>query len=190
MPKAAKTRSAQVGATYQLLSVIGPSAGVDLRTSPTLLPAEKARTLVNWSLAEPGALVMRAGYTAFSSVLSTGRIQGGARVYLNTSIPSAASTTFTLIGFQGGVYRLTDAGAWVSKSPALSGLSTSALLSFPSDRDLVAVLDGSTTPWKSTNGSSWTKLGIIAGSMPTLSSLSTGGLSSGEYEINFTDKDR
>ena len=190
MAKAAKTRSAQVGKTYQLLSVIGPSAGVDLRTSPTLLPPEKARTLVNWSLAEPGALVMRPGYTAFSSVLSTGRIQGGARVYLNTSIPSAASTTFTLIGWHGGVYRLTDGGAWVSTSPSLSGLSTSAMLSFPSDRDLVAVFDGSTTPWKSTNGSSWTKLGILAGSTLSVSSVVTGAMSSGEYEFAYTFKDR
>ncbi len=79
----AQTRSATVGSAYQLLPVIGPSAGVDLRTSPTLLSPEKARTLVNFTLSEPGALVVRAGYLVFStSSLGSGRPQGGARVYL------------------------------------------------------------------------------------------------------------
>lgn len=187
---AKQTRQARVQGSYQLLPVIGPSEGVDLRTSPTLLKPGQAKTLNNWSLAEPGALVVRSGWAAFSSVLSTGRIQGGVRHYLNTAIPSAASTAFTLIGFNGGVYQVTDGGAWVSTSPALSGLSTAYQMDFPGDRDLVAVFDSVNTPWKSTNGSSWTKLGIAAGTNPTLSSLSTGGLSSGEYEIGYTYKDR
>lgn len=185
-----KTRAARIGNAYQLLPVVGPAAGVDLRTSPTLLPPEKARTLVNVSLAEPGALVVRSGYTAFSSRLSTGRIQGGQRVYLNTSIPAAASTAFTIIGHDGSLYSVTDTGGWVSTTASLTGLSTAAVLSFPNDRDLVAVMDGVNTPWKSTNGSSWTKLGIVAGANPTLSTQSSGAMGTGEYEIGYTYKDR
>lgn len=185
-----KTRSAKVGSAYQLLPVVGPAAGVDLRTSPTLLPPEKARTLVNLSLSEPGALVVRSGYQAFSSRLSTGRIQGGQRVYLNTSIPSAVSTAFTLVGWHGGIYNVTDSGGFVSTTPSFTGLSTAALLSFPSDRDLVAVMDGAMTPWKSTNGSSWTRLGIAAGDNPTVSTQSSGAVTTGEYEIGYTYKDR
>lgn len=191
MPRQAKTRPAVIGRRYQMLPVIGPSAGVDLRSSPTLLAPERARTLVNFSLTEPGALVVRPGYTAFSTTsLGSGAAQGGARVYLNTALPAAASTMFTLVGWNGGVYVATDSGGWPSTTPGLTGLSTSANLSFPSDRDLVAVFDGSTS-WKSTNGSSWTHFGIAAGTVaPTLSSLSTGGLSSGEFQINYTYKDR
>lgn len=191
MPPQAKTRSAQGSRTYQLLSVIGPSAGVDLRTSPTLLAPERARTLVNFSLSEPGALVVRAGFSAFSTAsLGSGRMQGGARVYLNTALPSANSTIFTLVGYNGGVYVQTDSGGWSSTTPVLSGLSANEL-SFPSDRDLVAVFDGASTAiFKSTNGSSWTRFGIASGSSAVLSSLSTGGMSSGDYEINYTYKDR
>ena len=191
MASQGKTRPAQAGKAYQLLPVIGPSAGVDLRTSPTLLKAERARTLVNFSLAEPGALVVRPGYAAFSTTsLGSGRSQGAARVYLNTAIPTPASTAFTLVGWNGGIYNQTDSGGWVSTTPSLSGLSTNEF-SFPSDRDLVAVFDGaSSITYKSTNGSSWTRFGIAPGTAPTLSTLSTGGLSSGEYALSYTYKDR
>lgn len=192
MASQGKTRAAQTGKAYQLLPVIGPSAGVDLRTSPTLLKAERARSLVNFSLSEPGALVVRPGYTAFSTgSLGSGRPQGAQRVYLNTAIPTPASTVFTLVGWQGGVYNATDSGGWLSTTPSLSGLSTVNQIAFVSDRDLVAVFDGaSTAAYKSTNGSSWTRFGIAAGAAPTLSSLSTGGLSSGEYAFSYTYKDR
>ena len=186
-----KTQTAAVQPAYQVLPVVGPGAGVDLRSAPTLIAPTRARTLVNCSLSEPGVLLPRPGYTQFSTVsLGAGRPQGGARVYLNTATPNVASTIFTLVGWNGGVYNLTDSGGWVSTTPSLSNLSSTSALAFPSDRDLVAVFDGSTSPWKSTNGSSWTRLGIVAGSSATLSSLSTGGLSSGEYEIGFTYKAR
>src|SRR5689334_17055756 len=127
----AQTRTATVNRGYQLLPVIGPSAGVDLRTSPTLLAPERARTLVNFSLTEPGALVVRPGYTLFStSSLGASRAQGGARVYLNTALPAAASTTFTLVGWNGGIYTASDSGAW--SGPSLTGLSVSNEYSFPS----------------------------------------------------------
>lgn len=189
---ATKTRRATTGKAYQLVPVVGPSAGVDLRTSPTLLKPERARSLVNFSLTEPGSLVVRPGYAAFSTAaLGSGRPQGAARIYLNTAIPAAASTIFTLVGWNGGIYNQTDTGGWLSTTPSLTGLSTNDL-AFVSDRDLVAVFDGvSTRLSKSTNGSSWTRFGIAAGELgPTLSTLSTGGLSSGKYAFSYTYKDR
>lgn len=186
-----KTRSARTSKVYQMLSVIGPSAGMDLRTSPTLLKPERARLLVNFSLTEPGALVVRGGHDQFSTTsLGAGRIQGAARVYLNTSVPNTASTVFSLVGFGGSVYVQSDSGGW--SSAVLSGLSSSADLAFVHNRDLVVVFDGaSTAARKSTNGSSWTRFGIAKGAAgPTLSALSTGGLSSGEWAVSFTYKDR
>jgi hypothetical protein len=191
MAESAKTRRARIATAYQHLPVIGPSGGVDLRTSPTLLQPTRARTLVNFALSEPGALVVRPGYRAFSTTsLGSSRAQGARRVYLNTAIPSAASTAFTLVAWGGGVYNISDSGGWVSTTPQLSGLSTSEI-DFVADRDLVAAFDGvSTAIFKSTNGSSWTRFGIAPGASPTLSTLSTGGLSSGEYEVSYTYKDR
>lgn len=189
MSRAAKTRTAVIRRGYQLLPVIGPSAGVDLRTSPTLLPPERARTLVNFSLEEPGALVVRPGYQGFStSSLGAARIQGGARIYLNSAIPSPTSTMVTIVGYNGAVYNLSDSGGW--SAPLLSNLSTNEY-AFPADRDLVAVFDGSTSPWKSTNGSSWTHMGIAAGTVPsTALSKANGGLSTSEFEFTYTYKDR
>jgi hypothetical protein len=192
MAKAAKAQGARAQKAYQLLPVVGPSAGVDLRTSPTLLAPDQARTLVNFSLTEPGALTTRPGYARFSTAsLGSGRPQGGKRVYLNTAIPAAASTIFTLLAYNGGVYNQTDSGGWASTTASLSGLSTREI-DFPADRDLVAALDGqSTAHFKSTNGSSWTRFGIAPPDVgSTLSTLSTGGLSSGGYELAFTYKDR
>ena len=193
MPTQSRARPAQIGKAYQLLPVVGPSAGVDLRTSPTLMAAERARTLVNFSLTEPGALVVRSGYTAFSTgSLGSGRIQGGARVYLQTSTPASASTVFTVIGWAGGVYNQGDTGGWLSTTAQLAGLSTVNELHFIADRNMVSVFDGTSTRLsKSTNGSSWTRLGIAPSTAgPTLSTLSTGGLTAGDYALSFTYKDR
>ena len=190
MAKSAKTQTATVGKVYQILPVIGPSAGVDLRTSPTLLAQDRARTLVNFSLTEPGALSVRPGFQRFStSSLGSARAQGGARVYLNTAIPAAASTAFTLVGFGGAIYNASDSGGW--SAALLSGLSTNEY-SFPTDRDMVAVLDGASTRIsKSTNGSSWTRFGIAPSSAgPTLSTTAGGTVSSGEFQVSFTYKDR
>ena len=175
-----------------MVPVIGPSEGVDLRLSQTLLGVARARTLINFSLEEPGALVTRPGYRKFSTTsLSNSRMQGGQRVYLNTAIPTAVSTIFTLVGTDGGVYEQTEPGGWLSTTASLSGLSTANELFFPFDRDLVAVFDGSTRAWKSTNGSSWTHFGIDFSSTPsTLSSKAGGSLLAAEFEVNFTYKDR
>lgn len=195
MANRTRTQPAETGKAYQLLPVSDLSGGVDLRSAQTLLPPEKARMLVNWSLEQPGALVVRPGYQAHSTAanasLGGSRIQGAARIYLNTAIPSANSTAFTVVGWNGGIYLENDTGGWASTTPYLSGLSTSHDLVFPHDRDLVAVMDGGQTPWKSTNGSSWTKLGIIGPSIsPTVSSAGSGSLSSAEFEFGYTYKDR
>lgn len=188
---AGQTRAAKTARVYQMLPVIGPSAGLDLRTAPTLMQPDRARTLVNFSLAEPGALVMRSGFQAFStSSLGTGRIQGAKRVYLNTAIPAQASTVFTLVGYGGGVYNASDSGGWLSTTAQLSGLSTNELY-FVNDRDLVAVLDGASTALrKSTNGVSWTRFGIAPGSTSPTLSTGVGAMSTGEYAFTFTYKDR
>jgi hypothetical protein len=74
----------------------------------------------------------------------------------------------------------------------LTGLSAVNELHFPADRDLVAVMDGSTRPWKSTNGSSWTRMGIDAGTVVSTGSskAQSNGLSTSEFEMSYTYKDR
>lgn len=192
----ATARSAKTTKGYQMVPVLGPSEGVDLRLSQTLLPAGRARTLVNWSLEEPGALVVAPGWQQFSTTsLGTPRILGAARVYLNSAIPNPSSTIATLAAWStgstvSGVYSLSDSGGW-TPSALLSVHSTSAAF-FVNDRDLVALMNGSTgQTYKSTDCSSWTPFGLVRPTVaPTISSLSTGGLSSGKYEINYTWKDR
>lgn len=194
MAKRSTTQPATAGTAYQLLPVVGPSAGMDLRTSPTLIPSDRARSLVNFSLTEPGALVVRAGFDQFSTAtLGAGRIQGAQRVYLNTAIPAANSTIFTIVGYDGSLYVQSDSGGWPTSTVAsvLSGLSTSAELSFPADRDLVAVFDGVNAAKKSTNGSSWTTFGIAHPTVaPAVSTLSSGAMTAGEYAFTYTYKDR
>jgi hypothetical protein len=192
MAKAAKTQPAQSAKAYQLLPISDLTGGLDLRTSPTLMATDRARSLVNWSLEQPGALTVRPGYEVFStSSLGSGRIQGAERIYLNTALPSVNSTAFTLVGYNGNVYVQTDSGGW--SGAALTGLSTGNELHFAHDRDLVAVFDGSTSPWKSTNGSGWTKMGISSGTVASTvtASTSAGQISSAtEYEVSYGYKDR
>jgi hypothetical protein len=184
----AKAKRAEASKAYQLVPVNGPSAGVDLRLSPTELPPERARTLINFSLEQPGALVVRPGYLLFGSQGSTtGHVQGGTRVYYNTAITTPISTIVTIVGYNQNVYTVSDTGLWSASN--LANLSTNDYF-FPSDRDLCAVLDGSTRGWKSTNGSSWTLFGIDPPSPSTLSSKAGGSLSASEFEINFTYKAR
>lgn len=193
MARSLKSQPVQTAKAYQQIAVTDMTAGVDLRQAQTLLSPDRARSLVNFALSEPGALKVRPGYQLWSTTsLGSARMQGGARVYLNTALPAVNSTAFQLAAYNGGVYLGTDSGGWANSSNAvLTGLSTANEVFFPHDRDLVAVLDGSTSPWKSTNGSSWTRMGIVAGSNgPTLSSLSSGSLSASEFEFAYTYKDR
>ena len=62
MPNALKTRSPKASRSPQLLEVNDLTGGVDLRRSPTLMQSNRARTLKNYSLEEPGALIVRPGY--------------------------------------------------------------------------------------------------------------------------------
>lgn len=189
MASQATAKRAETSKAYQLVPVVGPSAGVDLRLSATELPPERARTLINFSLEEPGALVVRPGYLLFARQgAASGRVQGAVRAYFNTSIPTANSTIVTVLAFNQNLYTISDTGLFSASN--LSGLSTNQIY-FPTDRDLVGALDGVSRGFKSTNGSSWTNFGIsVPPVASTLSSKSSGTLSASEFEINFTYKDR
>jgi hypothetical protein len=167
----------------QIVSVEDMTEGIDLRRSKTLLEPGRARTLKNYSLSEPGALTVRAGYQAASSAsLGSKRAQGGQRVYL-------ASTAFSLVAYDGAVKRPAD--DWVWGSDVLTGLSSANQVYFPFDRDVVMAMDGVWRPRLSTNGTNWLLAGIDApSSAATLSSVSTGSLSSGEFAIAYTYKHR
>lgn len=184
MPSSLKTRTSRASKAYQLVEVNDLTGGMNLRVSPTLLESDRAVELRNVSLAEPGAWTVRPGYRQYSTGnLGSGRIQGGQRVYLS-------SHTFTLVAWNQGVY-LGDSTLTNTSTPVLTGLSTNQVF-FPYDRDMVAVLDGSSNGQKkSTNGSSWTRMGIDAPSSGlTASTLSSGTVSSGEYAFVYTLKDR
>ena len=172
------------GRAYQTIDVTDLSGGLDLRRSPTLIAPDRARVLMNHSLATPGELVVRAGYRAFTTnSLGASRPQGGARVYL-------ASTQFLLLAWNGGVYQPTDSGG-LSTVAVSSTRSAANQIYFPFDRLLVAAFDGANRPVKSTNGSSWTLMGIDASTgQCTASSVAGGSLSASEFEFSFSYKDR
>jgi hypothetical protein len=157
------------------------TGGVHLNVSPTLMAPDQSQQALNWSLEEPGALIMRQGHQRFSTAsLGAGRMQGGQRVYLS-------SHTFTLVAHNSTVYLVSDAGVF---STAVSGFSTRQIF-FPYDRDMVVVLDGVNRPRKSTDGVAWSNFGITApATCVTASTLSSGVCSSGEYEFAFSFKDR
>jgi hypothetical protein len=176
----AKARGDSAARVYQTLPLAAPTGGLDLRTSLTQMGDDRARMVANVSLSEPGVFVSRAGFRTLTTdtggILPPDRIQGALRAYFRTSTPSAVSTTATIWAKGGEI-----------------GLSNSAdMISLVSDGQIVGAFDGvSTLARKSTNGSSWTRFGIAPGSTgPTLSTLSTGGLSSGEYAVSWTYKDR
>ena len=79
-----------------------------------------------------------------------------------------------------------DAGVW--GAAVLSGLHATNDIFFPYDRDMVAVLDGSNVPKKSTNGTTWTQVGITAPSVaPTASAVAGGSLTDAStYEFSYT----
>lgn len=179
-----QTRRPTANRTYQLLEITDLSGGLDLRRSPTLLASNRARTLKNYSLTNPGELVVRPGYRQFSTtVLGASRFQGGQRVYLG-------STQFSLFAWNGAVYSLDDQGV-LDSTAVYSTIHASNAVFFPYDRTIVAVMDGANRPRKSTNSTTWTRMGIDASTgRCTASSVSSGSLSASEFEFSFSYKDR
>lgn len=160
------------------------SGGVNIRVAPTLAPADQSRRLVNFSLREPGTLTVDFGYTKFTtSTFGTGRAQGGNRIYL------AGKAPFTLVAEGGKVYKVSDAGA--PGSAVLTGLFTTNPIFFPFDRDMVAVFDSANVPKKSTDGTTWTQMGITApAGAPSLAAAAGGSLiTANTYEVSYTYAD-
>lgn len=184
MPSAVKTRRPTAQRVYQLLEVTDLSGGLDLRRSPTLLAANRARTLTNYALTNPGELTVRPGFVRLSTNdLGNSRLQGGNRCYLG-------STQFTRVAWDGAVYAFTDANL-LDSTALYSTVSPTNAVFFPYDRDLVAVLDSTNRPRKSTDGVTWTRMGIDASTVAaTASSVSSGSLSASEFEFTYTYKDR
>ena len=181
----AKSKRAVVAPVYQLIPIDDMTGGLDLRRSPTLMQPSRARTLRNFALSEPGALTVRPGWAAYSTgSLGTNRPQGGVRAYLG-------STEFTLFSYHGGVYMVPDNGVLPSTA-VLTGLSTVYDHHFIYDRNHVAVLDSTSIPKKSTNGTDWTRLGIAASSIGCTVTVGAGAsdLSTSEFSLAFTYKDR
>lgn len=185
MAKSVTTRRPQANPVYQTIQVTDLTGGLDLRRSPTLLGPTRARECRNFSLSEPGALRVRAGWEAFTtSALSTRAAQGAQRVYLG-------STQGTLVGTQGNLYLLPDNGTWPSTS-VYSGLSTANEVHFIFDRDLVGVFDSTSTPAKSTDLITWSRLGIAKPTVVSTLAQSSqaSNLSTSEFAIAYTYKDR
>lgn len=178
-----KARNPKAQRTKQLVEVGDLTGGVDLRRSQTLLKPERSRKLSNWEVNEPGALTVPPGYTKVSTAaFSTGRAQGGQRCYVG-------QTAFTLLAMDGKVYKPSD--AWVRGAAVYSTISDVHEVFFPHDRDLVMVMDSTNRPRFSTNGTDWWLAGTDApSSAPALSSVSTGGLVTGTFQVKYTYKDR
>ena len=159
------------------------SGGLDQRKAATLLNANRARVLQNFSLREPGALSVWPGWVTLSSTsLGSGRPQGAQRIYL------ANTTPFMLAAWNGGVYKPSDAGVW---GAAVSTGWSSNEVFFPYDRDLVAIFDGATAAKKSTDGTTWTTFGIAApAAAPTTANLAGGSLVNGNtVRFSYTGRD-
>lgn len=174
----------KVGRDPQLLQAQDLSGGLDLRRSASLLKANRSRQSRNWSLEEPGALIVYPGWKSFSTTsLGAGRPQGGQRVYL------AGVSPFLLGAWGGNVYKPSEVGVW--GAAVLTGLHASNQMYFPYDRDLVAVFDGSNVPKKSTDGTTWTQMGITAPSVaPTATAVAGGTLTAGNtFEFSYSYRD-
>lgn len=184
MPQRVKSRTPGASRRYQLIEAGDLTGGLDLRRSPSLLSPDRARTLKNFALTNPGELVVRPGYRQFSTTnLGNFRIQGGQRIYLN-------STAATRLAWNGAVYSLSDAGV-LDSTAVYSTISSTNQVFFPHDRELVAIMDGANRPRKSTDAVTWTLMGIEAGSSScVLSSITGGSLSASEFEVAATFKDR
>lgn len=184
MAKSLQTRQPKANPVYQTIHVQDLTGGLDRRRSPTLVSPNRSVVCRNFSLAEPGALRVRAGYTSFSSNLSTRAAQGAKRIYLG-------STQGTIVATQGNLYLLPDTGVWPSTSVA-SGFSTSNQIHFIFDRTLAGAFDGATRAQKSTDLVTWTRLGIDRPDVKSTLVSSTGAsdFSASEFAFVHTFKDR
>ena len=181
---ALKSKRAVANSVYQTIPIADLTGGIDLRRSPTLLEQNRSVVCRNWSLAEPGALRVRAGFETFSSVLSTKASQGAQRVYLG-------STQGTLVAVNGEIYILRDNGAW-NTTAVCTGFSTVNQIFFPFDRNIVGALDGATTPKKSTDLATWSQLGITPSTKrSTLAvEVTAAEMSTSEFAFTHSYKDR
>lgn len=156
------------------------TGGVELNSAQSVLRPDRSRQLNNFSLEEPGALVTVAGWETFSTTnLGAGGVQGGDRVYTSEG-------PFTLVAWDGDVYKPSDAGVW--GSPVLSGVDDTAAVYFPFDRAIAMVMDGVNRPQFTKDGNTWYTVGTDAPvSAPTLT-LTTGGslIDANEYEVAYT----
>ena len=181
MPRTITPRRAQGAARDQLVQVNDLTGGIDRRTSPTLLKPDRARKLMNSRLSVVGRWIPRPGWEQFSTTsLGNDRPNGGQRIYLSDTDP------FTLFGYQGDLYKTTDAG--VFGSSVLSGLDNANPYCFPFDAEIVAVFDGITQPQKSQDGTTWTQLGITAPSAaPVVTAVAGGSLiDTNQYGFSYT----
>lgn len=184
MPATLKAQRVNPKGNYFDVPVEDLSGGLDLRKAATLLKSDRARALRNFSLREPGALIVWPGWLSFSTAsLGSGRPQGGQRIYLGGAAP------FTLAAWNGGVYKPTDGGVW--GAAVSTGWSASNEIFFPYNRDLVAILDGATAAKKSVDGSTWTNFGIAApAGAPSGVGAAGGSLTSAStYEFSYTGRD-
>lgn len=184
MPAGLKARRTSAHGNYFEVPVNDLSGGLDQRKAATLLAPNRSRVLQNYSLREPGALIVWPGWLTFStSSLGSGRPQGGQRIYLGDVTP------FTLAAWNGSVYKPSDSGVW--GSAVSTGWSAASEIFFVYDRDMVAIFDATTAPKKSTNGTAWTGFGIAApAAAPTAAALAGGSLVSGSvYEFSYTGQD-
>jgi hypothetical protein len=179
-----KSRQPRAAPVYQALPVTDLTGGIDLRRSPTLLDPTRSVVCRNFSLAEPGALRVRPGFESFSSLLSTRPSQGAHRIYLG-------STQGTLVAVNGEIYLLNDNGAWNSTA-VCTGLSTANQIFFPHDRNIVAAFDSTSTPQKSTDLLTWTRLGIAPSSVKSTLALeaTASDMSTSEFAFTHSYKDR
>ncbi len=172
------------GADTSLINIADMTGGLDRRTAATLLKPNRARRLTNTRLSVEGRLIPRPGWVLRSDgSLGSARGQGGARVYVDGTDP------FLLYGFNGAVYRPTDAG--VMGSAVTAGLDTTNPFDFPSDSQIVAVFDGVNVPRKSSDGTTWTQMGIDApAAAPTVSAQAGGSLTTGHtFEVAYAYRD-
>ena len=177
----AKKKSGSAQAKTATITVSDLTGGIDRRSSPTLLQSNRAQQLTNVRLSVLGRWRPRPGWLNWSTTnLGAHVLQGAQRIYLNGIAP------FTVAAYNGGLYRPTDLGVWGSATQ--TGLSTSAIVDLPSDAFLVGMINGTDTPLRSGDGTTWYNWTPAAPvSAPTVSYASGGSLIDGDtYEASYS----